>query len=62
MFKNILGTGATRMLNLMIGMANMMLGAKILGAAEWGIGYVVVIDVSFLLIGIELTAGSGLVR
>ena len=39
----------------------MMLGAKILGAAEWGIGYMVVVDVSFLLIGVELLAGSGLV-
>ena len=36
MFKKILGTGATRILNLLIGFANMMLGAKILGAAEWG--------------------------
>ena len=61
MFKKILGTGATRILNLLIGFANMMLGAKILGAAEWGIGYMVVVDVSFLLIGVELLAGSGLV-
>lgn len=61
MFKKILGTGATRILNLLIGLANMMLGAKILGAAEWGIGYMVVVDVSFLLIGVELIAGSGLV-
>ena len=61
MFKKILGTGATRILNLMIGFANMMLGAKLLGAAEWGIGYMVVVDVSFLLIGVELLAGSGLV-
>ena len=61
MFKKILGTGVTRILNLLIGFANMMLGAKILGAAEWGIGYMVVVDVSFLLIGVELLAGSGLV-
>ena len=61
MFKKILGTGATRILNLLIGFANMMLGAKILGAAEWGIGYMVVVDVSFRLIGVELLAGSGLV-
>ncbi len=61
MFKKIIGTGATRILNLLIGLANMMLGAKILGAAEWGIGYMVVVDVSLLLIGIELIAGNGLV-
>ena len=61
MFKKILGTGVTRILNLLIGFANMMLGAKILGAAEWGIGYMVVVDVSFLLIGVELLTGSGLV-
>lgn len=61
MFKKILGTGATRILNILIGFANMMLGAKMLGAAEWGIGYMVVVDVSFLLIGVELMAGSGLV-
>lgn len=61
MFKKILGTGATRILNILINIANLMLGAKMLGATQWGIGYMVVVDVSFLLIGIELLAGSGLV-
>ena len=61
MFKKILGTGATRILNILIGFANMVLGAKFLGAAEWGIGGMIVVDVSFLLIGVELLAGSGLV-
>lgn len=61
MFKKILGTGATRVLNILINFANMMFGAKILGAAEWGIGYMVVVDTTLLLIGVELLAGSGLV-
>lgn len=61
MFKKILGTGATRILNILINFANMMFGAKILGAAEWGIGYMVVVDTTLLLIGVELLAGSGLV-
>lgn len=61
MFKKILGTGATRILNILINFANMMFGAKILGAAEWGIGYMVVVDTTLLLIGVELLAGSCLV-
>ncbi len=61
MFKKILGTGATRILNLLISATSMILGAKMLGAAEWGIGYMVVVDVTLLLIGVELLAGSGLV-
>lgn len=61
MFKKIIETGATRALNILIGIANMVLGAKMLGAAEWGIGNMVLVDVTFLLIGIELLSGSGLV-
>lgn len=61
MFKKILGTGITRVLNLLIGFITMLMGTKVLGAAEWGIGFTVLTDITFLLIGIELIAGSGLV-
>ena len=60
MFKKILGTGMTRVMNLMIGFATMLMGTKVLGPAEWGIGFTVLTDVTFLLIGVEFLAGSGL--
>ena len=41
MFKKILGTGVTRVLNLLIGFITMLMGTKVLGAAEWGIGFTV---------------------
>ena len=61
MFKKILGTGITRVMNLVIGFITMMMGTKMLGPAEWGIGFTVLTDVTFLLIGVEFLAGSGLV-
>ena len=61
MFKKILGTGITRVMNLLIGFITMMMGTKVLGSAEWGIGFTVLTDVTFLLIGVEFLAGSGLV-
>lgn len=61
MFKKILGTGITRVMNLLIGFITMMMGTKVLGPAEWGIGFTVLTDVTFLLIGVEFLAGSGLV-
>lgn len=61
MFKKILGTGITRVLNLLVGFVTMLMGTKVLGAAEWGIGFTVLTDVTFLLIGVEFLAGSGLV-
>ena len=61
MFKKILGTGMTRVMNLLVGFITMMMGTKVLGPAEWGIGFTVLTDVTFLLIGIEFIAGSGLV-
>ena len=61
MFKKILGTGITRVMNLVIGFITMMMGTKVLGSAEWGIGFTVLTDVTFLLVGIEFLAGSGLV-
>lgn len=61
MFKKILGTGITRVLNLAIGFVTMLMGTKVLGPTEWGIGFTVLTDVTFLLIGVEFLAGSGLV-
>ena len=61
MFKKILGTGITRVINLLIGFITMLMGTKVLGPAEWGIGFTVLTDVTFLLIGVEFLAGSGLV-
>lgn len=61
MFKKLLGTGMTRVMNLLIGFVTMMMGTRVLGSAEWGIGFTVLTDLTFLLIGIEFIAGSGLV-
>ena len=61
MFRKILGTGITRVLNLLVGFVTMLMGTKVLGPAEWGIGFTVLTDVTFLLIGVEFLAGSGLV-
>lgn len=61
MFKKILGTGVTRVLNLLIGFATMLMGTKVLGAAEWGICFTVLTDVTFLLVVVELIVGGGLV-
>ena len=61
MFKKILGTGVTRVLNLLIGFATMLMGTKVLGAAEWGICFTVLTDVTFLLVMVELIVGGGLV-
>ena len=61
MFKKILGTGVTRVLNLLIGFITMLMGTKVLGPAEWGIGFTMLTDLTFLLIGVELIAGNGLV-
>ena len=61
MFKKILGTGATRAVNVLTQLATLIMGTKFLGAAEWGKAFIAQTDITFLLIGIELIAGSGLV-
>ena len=61
MFKKILGTGATRVVNVMTQLATLIMGTRYLGAAEWGKAFIAQTDITFLLIGIELIAGSGLV-
>ncbi len=61
MFKKILGTGATRVVNVLTQLATLIMGTRFLGAAEWGKAFVAQTDITFLLIGIELIAGSGLV-
>jgi len=61
MFKKILGTGATRVVSVMTQLATLIMGTRWLGAAEWGKAFIAQTDITFLLIGIELIAGSGLV-
>jgi Membrane protein involved in the export of O-antigen and teichoic acid len=61
MFKKIIGTGGTRALNALFSFLTLWIGTHELGAVEWGIGYVVLLDVSLMLIAIEFFAGSGLV-
>lgn len=61
MFKKILGTGAARAVNVLTQLATLILGTRCLGAAEWGKAFIAQTDITFLLIGIELIAGSGLV-
>jgi len=61
MFKKILGTGAARAVNVLTQLATLIMGTRFLGAAEWGKAFIAQTDITFLLIGIELIAGSGLV-
>ena len=61
MFKKILGTGAARAINVLTQLATLIMGTRYLGAAEWGKAFIAQTDITFLLIGIELIAGSGLV-
>ena len=61
MFKKILGTGAARAVNVLTQLATLIMGTKFLGAAEWGKAFIAQTDITFLLISIELIAGSGLV-
>lgn len=61
MFKKILGTGTTRVVNVLTQLATLIMGTKFLGAVEWGKAFIAQTDITFLLIGIELIAGSGLV-
>ena len=49
------------MVNVMTQLATLIMGTKFLGAAEWGKAFIAQTDITFLLIGIELIAGSGLV-
>ena len=49
------------MVNVLTQLATLIMGTKFLGAAEWGKAFVALTDITFLLIGIELIAGSGLV-
>ena len=61
MFKKILGTGAAKAVNVLTQLATLIMGTRYLGAAEWGKAFIAQTDITFLLIGIELVAGSGLV-
>ncbi len=61
MFKKLLGTGAARVVNVLTQLATLIMGTKFLGAVEWGTAFIAQTDITFLLIGIELIAGSGLV-
>ena len=49
------------MVNVLTQLATLIMGTKFLGAAEWGKAFIAQTDITFLLIGIELIAGSGLV-
>lgn len=60
-FHKILGTGAARAVNVLTQLATLIMGTRFLGAAEWGTAFIAQTDITFLLIGIELISGSGLV-
>lgn len=61
MFKKILGTGAAKAVNVLTQLVTLIMGTRYLGAVEWGKAFIAQTDITFLLIGIELIAGSGLV-
>lgn len=61
MFKKIFGTLGTRILNAICGFFTLWLGTNMLGAEQWGISGIVLLDVSFVLIAVEILLGSGMV-
>lgn len=61
MIKKIFGTFGTRLLNAMVGFVTLWVGTNFLGREAWGIGATVLVDVSLLLIAVELLSGSGLI-
>lgn len=61
MIKKIFGTFGTRVLNAICNFVTLWFGTHYLGAEAWGIGGIVILDVSILLIGVEFLAGSGLI-
>lgn len=61
MIKKIFGTFGTRLLNVLVGFATLWFGTNFLGREAWGIGATVIVDVSLLLIAVELLSGSGLI-
>jgi len=61
MLKKIFGTFGTRVLNAFCNFITLWFGTHYLGAESWGIGGIVLLDVSLLLIGVEFLAGSGLI-
>ena len=61
MLKKIFGTFGTRLLNAVCGFITLWFGSHYLGAEAWGIGGIVLLDVSILLIGVEFLSGSNLI-
>ncbi|MGN0032304.1 MAG: lipopolysaccharide biosynthesis protein [Candidatus Limimorpha sp.] len=61
MIKKIFGTFGTRLLNALCGFITLWFGTHYLGDEAWGICATVLLDVTLLLIGVELLAGSGLI-
>ena len=61
MIKKIFGTFGTRFLNALVGFVTLWFGTNFLGREAWGIGATVLVDVSLLLIAVELLSGSGLI-
>ena len=61
MIKKIFGTFGTRFLNAICGFITLWFGSHYLGDKAWGVGGIVLLDVSLLLIGVEFLAGSGLI-
>ena len=59
--RKIFGTFGTRVLNAICGFITLWFGSHYLGAEAWGVGGIVLLDVSILLIGVEFIAGGGLV-
>ena len=61
MIKKIFGTFGTRLLNAIVGFVTLWFGTNFLGREAWGIGATALVDVSLLLIAVELLSGSGLI-
>ena len=61
MIKKILGTSGSRILNAVASLVLLWIATNELGKEAWGIAGIVLLDVSLMLLVVELLAGSGLV-
>jgi O-antigen/teichoic acid export membrane protein len=61
MLKNIIGTSGARILNALSSLAILWIATNMLGSEAWGVAGLILLDISLILLVVELLAGSALV-
>lgn len=61
MIRKILGTSGSRLLNAVAALVLLFIATNELGKEAWGLAGIILLDVSLMLLVVELLAGSGLV-